>query len=921
MTPQEYDHLREIFLEAREKRGPDRAEFLRQACGENAPLRREVNSLLANDERASAFLDKPALGDTFALREPESLAPRIPAEELDAGAAQRSAIPPSHQICPQRIGQYRISRIIGEGGMGVVYRAEQENPRRTVALKVIRPGIESRETLKRFQYEGQVLAWLQHPGIAQIYEAGTADTGLGPQPFFAMEYIEGQGLTRYAEERRLGIHERLELMTKVCDAVHHAHQKGVIHRDLKPGNILVNASGQPKILDFGVARATDSDIKATTLQTAVGQLVGTIAYMSPEQVAGDPRALDTRADVYALGVICYELLTGRVPIDVARKTLPQAARAIVEEEPTALRSLNKIFDSDVEAIVAKAIEKSKTRRYQSASDLAEDIRRYLRNQPVSARPITTLYQLRKFASRNKPMMLAGAATFLALVIGIVGTTSQAIRATREKNRAQEAELIAEQRQHEAERQAAIAQAVNDFLNRGLLAAASPDREPDRDVTVRQTLDRASKNIEGKFKDEPLVEAAIRSTLGDTYTTLGLYPAASIHFERALALRREALGEDAPETLTTMNHLATLYIDQSRYDEAETMLVKTLEGRRRLLGEDHVQTLASMNNLAMLYSRQGRHKEEEALSLQVLENSRRIGGEENGSALIAMGSLAELYAARGRYEEAEKLFRSAIDGHTRLKGQDHPATLTNMSNLAKMYSAQGRYEEAESLCNSTLEIRRRVLGEDHPKTLTSMEALAVLYWRQNRYEEAEPLFVKILEAKQRILGKEHPNTLVTMNNLAIQYTKQGLRDKAEDLHKQTLELRRRVLGEQHPQTITSVSNLAEIYLEDGRYEEAEPLYRKALAQRRSLLGETHEQTGVLLRGLVRTLTKLEHFEEAESLALESHQRLNDALGADHLQTLKIAAVLADLYDQWDKPAQAAEWRARTATSHPAEKQID
>jgi eukaryotic-like serine/threonine-protein kinase len=916
MTPQEYDHLREIFLEAREKHGADRAEFLRRACDGNELLRHEVDSLLANDERVSAFLDSPAMGDTFALREPVPLVSRIPAGELDVRASQSSAIPPTQPMHPQRIGQYRLSRVIGEGGMGVVYQAEQENPRRTVALKVIRPGIESQETLRRFQYEGQILAWLQHPGIAQIHEAGTADTGLGPQPFFAMEYIEGQGLTKYAEEHRLGIRERLELMTKVCDAVHHAHQKGVIHRDLKPGNILVNASGQPKILDFGVARATDSDIKATTIQTAVGQLVGTIAYMSPEQVAGDPRELDTRADVYALGVICYELLTGRVPIDVTRKTLPQAARAIMEEEPTSLRSLNKVFDSDVEAIVAKAMEKSKTQRYQSASDLAEDVRRYLQSQPVSARPITTLYQLRKFASRNKPMVGVGAAAFFALLIGIAGTTSQAIRATREKNRAQEAELIAEQKQHEAERQAAIAQAVNEFLNHGLLAAASPAQETDRNVTVRQILDRAAKSIEGQFKDETLVEAAIRTTLGDAYSALGLYQAASTHLEKALALRREALGEDALDTLMTMNHLGVLYTSQSRYDEAETMLVKTVEGRRRLRGEDHVQTVASMNNLATLYARQGRHKEEEALSLQVLERSRRIDGEESGSALIAMGNLAELYAARGRYEEAEKMFLGALDGYTRSKGQDHPSTLTNMSNLAKMYGQQGRYQEAESLCTRALEARRRVLGEDHPQTLTTMEALAVLYWRQERFEEAEPLFLNVLAAKERVLGKEHPNTLVTMNNLAILYTKQGLREKAEELHLRTLEIRRRVLGEQHPQTVTSMGNLAEIYKGAGRYQEAEPLYWKALAQRRAFLGETHEDTCGLLRGLAYTLMKLDRFEEAEALALDSHQHLSDVLGAEHDRARQAAELLVELYNLWERPDRAAAWKARTASSQPA-----
>ena len=399
MTPERMQRVFELFEEAIRRPPEERATFLTGACGDDAEMRAEVDSLLEYDRRRD---------DDFM---------RVPSARM---AASGAATDEPDALIGAHVGRFHIKNKIGSGGMGTVYEAEQDHPRRSVALKLIRPGIAQQELLRRFEHEAEVLGRLQHPGIAQIFEAGMADTGSGPQPFFAMELVDGLPLSEYAAAQKLAVRARLELFIKVCAAVEHAHQKGVIHRDLKPANILVTEDGQPKILDFGVARATDADIQTTTLQTDIGQLLGTIPYMSPEQASGDPRELDTRSDVYALGVVLYELLAGCLPHDLARKMVHEAVRIIREDDPTPLSSVNRALHGDVETVVAKALEKDKTRRYQSASDLAGDIGRYLADEPIIARPASALYQLRKFAKRNKALVGGAAAVFVVLVAGIIG---------------------------------------------------------------------------------------------------------------------------------------------------------------------------------------------------------------------------------------------------------------------------------------------------------------------------------------------------------------------------------------------------------------------------------------------------------------------------------------------------------------------
>jgi serine/threonine protein kinase len=403
LSSKQWERIGELLQSALEREPEERVPFLSGACGDDVPLLREVRSLLSSSEKAGDFIERPELNVP-------AMAAALGLHGAEAGLKAGTVI-----------GRYRIVRRIGQGGMGAVYEAEQENPRRTVALKFINQGLVSSDQLRRFERESQALGRLQHSGIAQIYEAGTAEFGHGPQPYFAMELIRGETLREYADQHRLSIRERLEMMARICDAVHHAHQRGLIHRDLKPDNILVDNSGQPKVLDFGVARMTNDDTKATLSGTGDGQLLGTLPYMSPEQALADPLEVDTRSDVYALGVILYELLSARLPYPLSEK-MHEALQTIREQDPARLSSINREYRGDIETIVAKALEKDKARRYASASELEADIRRHLRDEPIMARPPSAAYQLQKFARRHKALVAGTAAVFVVLMVEAVIAT-------------------------------------------------------------------------------------------------------------------------------------------------------------------------------------------------------------------------------------------------------------------------------------------------------------------------------------------------------------------------------------------------------------------------------------------------------------------------------------------------------------------
>ncbi len=820
---------------------------------------------------------------------------------------------------PERIGSFRIISVLDEGGMGVVYLAEQAAPKRKVALKVIRPGYATAAMMRRFELEAQVLGRLQHPGIAHVYDAGVALTPLGRQPYFAMELIEGRSLIEFMHSQSLSARDRLQLMVHICAAVQHAHAKGVIHRDLKPANILVTHDGQPKILDFGVARAIDSDVHAATMQTDIGQLVGTLPYMSPEQVAGDHSRLDTRSDVYALGVILYEALGGALPHDLDAKSLAVSIRTIAEREPIMLSLRNRALRGDIETIVHKALEKEPERRYQSAGDLAADIERYLHDEPIAARPSTAAYTISKFARRNKALVsgLACAATIGAA--GVIGITWQAVVATSQRDRAVKAEGLAETRRIDAEKarslaeqKAAIATATSNFLG-SMLTSADREVTMDRNVPVRAVLADAAANADIAFRDQPGVEASVRTTLGDLYKNLGDYVTAQAQLRRALDLQTRSHGEDSREALEVNCSLIATLADAGALDEADALAQRTLTTTRAKFGERDAVTIAAMHQQARVLAERGETPASEKLLRDAIALGRDVLGEKHVDMLTMMHNLGTSLGNEGKLSEAEDLMKRTLALRSEVYGPDHLQTQYTRNGLATILQKENRLEEAEQLYRQTLEVRQRVLGVDHAATLTTLQNLANCLILEKKLEEAEPLARRTYEAIPRVLGDDHPKMFVAANTLAYLMEDLGKLDEAEQYYRRALELIQKKKGYAHPESFGPLNNLAMLQMRRGQLDDAETLFRDLVKSSTAALGESHFYVGIFRNNLGECLTKLHRLDEAEKELLASEATLEQALGAGHARTQKAFERLAALYEAKGDAAEAGKWKARMSTS--------
>jgi len=834
-------------------------------------------------------------------------------------------------LAGQAIGPYRLMSPIGEGGMGRVWLAERSDGHfeRRVAIKFLRFSVSAQGGAERFRREGRILGRLADPHIAELIDAGLSPNG---EPYLVLEHVEGEQIDQYCDKRRLDVEGRIRIFLDVLSAVAQAHANLIVHRDLKPSNVLVRTDGQVKLLDFGIAKllGEDENSPAMTTLTQPGGGALTPQYAAPEQVTG--AAITTATDVYALGVLLYLLLTGHHPAGRGPHSAADLVKAIVESEPrrasevvmeagetavaekrgTTPERLRHELRGDLDTIFGKALKKNPAERYSSVTALADDLRRYLEHQPISAQPDSVSYRTAKFVRRNWGGLITAGAFALVLIAAAVISVRQSILAGKEAA--------------VANREAAVAQAVNDFLQYDLLAQASaarqvrPGTNPDPDLKVRTALDRAAERIEGKFAKQPEVEASIRSTIGQTYEELGLYPQARKQLERALELQRSLLGEENPKTLGTKNSLGWTAKLEGKYPEAEALLSQTLAARRRVLGPEHRETLFSMNNLAVLYLEEGKYGQAEALDRQTLEIRRRVLGPDYADTLVSMSNLAEVYLEEGKFAQAEALDNEALEVKRRVLGPEHPETLISIYDLASVYYEEGKYGQAETLDNQVLEVRRRVFGPENRYTLASMHSLAVVYEHEGKYAQAETLDNQVLEVQRRVFGPEYPDTLGSMNSLAVIYGDDGKYAQAEALDRKVLEVKRRVLGPEHRHTLISMNNLADDYADEGKYVQAEELFSQTLAIASRVEGPEHPDTVFFMSDFAGMYQRKGSYAMAQKYASQALAGRRHALGSEDPDTMASAADLALAYVSQGKFAEA-EPLAREAVETDQKKQPD
>ena len=581
---------------------------------------------------------------------------------------------------PRSIGPYKISAIIGQGGMGTVYKAMQESPRRSVALKVVKKGVTSRSARKRFEYEAQTLGRLRHENIAQIYEAGTHDSDGLSQPYFAMEYIpNAKSITEYAQDKNLGTRERLALFSKVCEAIQHGHQKGIIHRDLKPGNILVTSNGIPKVIDFGVARSTDSDMAVTTMRTDLGQLIGTLQYMSPEQCDADPDDIDTRSDVYALGMVLYELLTDSPAYDIRNAAIHEAVRVIREEEPTSLSSVNRSLRGDIETMTFKALQKNRAIRYQSATELGQDITRYLRDEPISARPPGAIDKLRRFVRKHKAVAISASIVLVVLIASIAIITIYAS----EKNRQEREAIMLEESSAQILRMAGQLTeqvGVTDYMSPVLIERVALLNS--LDYKVEKLYIDVLEMMQKTLGDEHPHTIQARMNLGYLNLIHEQYDKADTQYKLALEISRRLREEDDPETIDIIKQIGILSMITNKYSRAKTLFAEAIERSRRVYGDEDGYTKGLVKYMGKVFYRQKNYVAALSYFIECLESARQVDNEfEVINLSISVGELLQLM---NRYSEAQPYYLYAIDSHKQQYGTENNGYLIKLENLISLH---------------------------------------------------------------------------------------------------------------------------------------------------------------------------------------------------------------------------------------------
>ena len=895
--------VRRLFLQIAELPAADRGPALDRACHGNARLRTEVEALLRADAEAGQFMAAPTM-DLVARKAPDGSS--------------------SSEQAGSSIGRYKLLEQIGEGGMGTIWMAEQREPvKRRVALKIIKLGMDTKQVIARFEAERQALAMMDHPNIAKVFDAGT--TGVG-RPYFVMEYIKGIPILEYCDKEKVDTKSRLELFTKVCHAIQHAHQKGIIHRDIKPSNVLVTLHDGvpvPKVIDFGIAKATNSELTTKTLFTEHRQMVGTPAYMSPEQAEMSGLDIDTRSDIYSLGVLLYELLTGTTPFDIKAllaSGFGEMMRAIREDEPhkpstrisslgdtgtqTALqrrvdqKQLSSLLRGDIDWIIMKCLEKDRSRRYETANGLAADILRHLQDEPVTAGAPGAAYRLRKFVRRNRAQVFAVGAVVAALLLGVVGFAWQAAVAGEQRDRANagwNAEATqrrqAEFARTEADQQAAIAEAVAKFQT-DMLAAVDPDLLPLDPVTAAPLKDaltvvqvmRAAQQAldEGSLAGQLLVEERVRTTIGQTLRKLGRFADAEPNLVRSLAILRAARPPGHNDVVEALAELGLLRLEQGAPAEAETLFREALASRSAAFPAGSLETAGCQQNLADALQRQGKSAEAEALQREAL-TVLRASSAASPALASGLGSFAEILAAQGKWTEAEGHLREALAILRNAFPDGHPKVAWGLNNLATHLRSQGGLAEAERLFDEALQITRATLPAGHPKIGAGLNNVAAVLQSQGRFAEAEPLFRESLAIRRATLPAGHPEIANGLDNLGNVLTGLGRAGEAEPLHREALGILRAAYPNGHPETATALLNLGAALKDSDQLAECERTTREAVQVLRGCLPAGHPELASAMNLLGQVCWQQDKLDQSIPLFEEALPMMEKALGRQHPDT--------------------------------------
>jgi serine/threonine-protein kinase len=869
MTPERWKQIEQIFSTASELPQHEREKFLRITCADDTDLRFEIESLLAQDAETGTML-----------------------KTIISKAAGLISHP---DLTGKRIGPYRIISLIGEGGMAQVYKAirDDDQYQKVVAIKILRHDSAPSYLISRFWYERQILANLEHPCIARFLEGGTTEDGI---PYFVMEHIEGSTITKYCDAHQLSIRKRLELFKTVCDAVQYAHRNLVIHRDLKPRNILVTDDGVPKLLDFGIAKLLNpepaADVPSATV-TSVRMM--TPEYASPEQVRGEK--VTTVTDIYSLGLVLYELLSGERPQKVHTNSFVEIERVVCEQEPERpssavvrhnsnadTKKLSREISGELDNIVFKAIQKDPAHRYATAEQFAEDIFHYLNGLPIRAKTPTLTYRAYKFARRHRTAVAVAAFVILTLAALGVAMTIQASRIAKERDRANE---------------------VTKFLVE-LFQVSNPGESKGNTVTARELLDESAKRIQRDLQEQPEVQAAMMHTMGQVYGNLGLYNKAIPLLEKALEIRKGTLGPENPEVASTMNYLAESLQNAGKHDEALKISGQALALRRKLYGNFHPSVAQSLSVTGGSLYEKGELEDARAAFLEALAIREKVFGPDAPLVAMSLSQLGLILSQEEKKEEAEPLYRRALAIRRKAFGSVHPDIATSLNNLGRMLLDKGDYEGAESMFREAVELDRKILGNDHPDLAVTISSLAYTLKEENEFVESEKLFREALSLRRRTLGNEHPAVAISLYNLGSLMIGKKDFDQAEPLLLEAQALWKKVLPEKHSSHATVLVAIGKVQMGKQNLKEAEEMFRQAIEMRVQTLRPDHPNIASAKGALGECLTLQNRFQEAEPLLLESYNAILTKYGKDHPDVDEAGSRLISLYTAWGKPTEAVRY---------------